>query len=344
MPFSLMNGLSAMGASIASFAGTAGLEQQKATLANQQAILADQLATTRESAGRVQAGQIADVAATKAQVAQAGNIAIEQAGANTRNAATIEGTAADTKLRESGANTRSAAEIASADKRAQLTADTSLTTASMQAASETYRVNAQTNDVYAQIAAAEPAHQAQLLEAQQKVAFEAVQTENAKALQTAHTALQTEVGKTDADPAKVANLKSQVTSLETSATTEAATTTAAAVMYRTDMDNVTHLNTQITAATAALNAPEMSDTDRTAQKGLIANLKTQLTGAQRALEYSSSMVHGRVGAETGNTPPGGGGNRPPLASFGTPAVPFSTQAGPRPVAPLGFLNNGVVSP
>ena len=46
---SFLNGLSQLGAGVASFAGNAGLEVQKAQLANQQAILADQLATTRET-------------------------------------------------------------------------------------------------------------------------------------------------------------------------------------------------------------------------------------------------------------------------------------------------------
>lgn len=47
---SLLNGLSAMGEGIAKYAGAVGLEAQKAELANQSAILADQLATTRETA------------------------------------------------------------------------------------------------------------------------------------------------------------------------------------------------------------------------------------------------------------------------------------------------------
>lgn len=47
---SLLNGLSAAGAGIAQFAGAAGLEQQRNNLAQQSAILADQLATTRETA------------------------------------------------------------------------------------------------------------------------------------------------------------------------------------------------------------------------------------------------------------------------------------------------------
>ena len=108
---SFMNGLSALGAGVAQFAGQAGLEAQKAQLAQQQTILADQLATTRESAGRVQAGQIAATAATQAQAATAANTATEQAGASARNQATIAGTAANTAAEQAGATARNLATI-----------------------------------------------------------------------------------------------------------------------------------------------------------------------------------------------------------------------------------------
>ena len=275
MAFSLLNGLSAMGSGVAAFAGSAGLEAQKAQLANQSAILADQLATTRETGLQQSRGVIEAAAAEKSQAATAANtaaliagratdVATEQAGAGARNTATIAGTAANTATVEAAATARNNAVIA----------------------------------------AAAPEQQQKILDQQQATALAKVQTKNAQDLSDARTALQTETAKPDADPTKIASLKSQVTTLETSATTEAATTTAAAAMYRTDMDSVQHYNTQLVTATAALNAPDMSDTDRTAQKGLIANLKTQLTGAQRALQYSSDLVHGRVGAATGNSPPG----------------------------------------
>ena len=105
---SLMNGLSAAGAGIASFAGTAGLEQQKAMLANQSAVLADQLATTRETGLQQSGGVIAAAAAQKAQDAAAANIGTEQAGANTRNTQTIAGTAANTAAEQAGATGRTA--------------------------------------------------------------------------------------------------------------------------------------------------------------------------------------------------------------------------------------------
>lgn len=69
---SLMNGLSALGSGVSAFAGTAGLELQKSQLAQQQTILADQLATTRETGLQQSAGAIAATAAGKDQEFKAG--------------------------------------------------------------------------------------------------------------------------------------------------------------------------------------------------------------------------------------------------------------------------------
>jgi hypothetical protein len=76
----LMNGLSALGAGVAQYAGTAGLELQKAQLAQQQTILADQLATTRETGLQQSAGAIAATAAGVQQGATAA-LATQQQGA-----------------------------------------------------------------------------------------------------------------------------------------------------------------------------------------------------------------------------------------------------------------------
>jgi hypothetical protein len=73
---SLLNGLSAMGQGVAAFAGTAGLEQQKSDLARQTAVLADQLATTRESTLQGQQQTFASGEAEKSRTATA---ALEQA-------------------------------------------------------------------------------------------------------------------------------------------------------------------------------------------------------------------------------------------------------------------------
>jgi hypothetical protein len=94
---SLMNGLSALGQGVSAFAGTAGLELQKSQLANQSAVLADQLATTRETGLQTSGGVIAAAAAEKAQGAAAANIATEQAGATGRTVLSgqIQSAAAD---------------------------------------------------------------------------------------------------------------------------------------------------------------------------------------------------------------------------------------------------------
>jgi hypothetical protein len=305
MPFSLMNGLSGLGQGVAAFAGQAGLEAQKADLAKQNLMLADQLATTRETAGRAQAGDIAALAEGKRQAFESGENVLQRQSAQTI---------------------------------AQTGAAATLGAAGISAGAERYRSDTQSKDVYAQIAAAEPGRAQEILASQQRAALEAVQTENAKALQTAHTNLQTELGNATPDPAKVATLKSQVTSLETSASTEAQNTSAAALMYRTDMDAVTHLNTQLQTATQALNSPDMSDTDKVAQKGVISNLQKQLLGAQRSLQASHDLVQSRVNAATGAPPPVAPGNRPPLSSFSGGAAQPGAQPGPPGATPSSIAN------
>ncbi len=315
----LSNGLSAAGAAVSQFAGAAGLEQQKADLAQQSLTLADQLQGARETAGRTQAGDIAAKAASAQQTFEAGQ--------NTAQRAT------QLQIAQTGASA-------------------TLGAAGISAAASKYASDIQSKDVYDQIAAAQPEQAARILAQNQQTALAAVQTQNATALSDAHTALEAETAKATPDPAKIASLKNQVTSLETSASTEAATTQAVAAMYRTDMDAVQHFNTQLVTATAKLNDPEMSDTDRAAQRGLVADLQKQLAGAQRALAYSSDMAHGRAGTATGITPtppasaPTPPRDRPPITNFYAP--PPNPSARPRVAAPatsappptVNSMNNG----
>ncbi len=65
MGFDLGAGLAGMGASIAQTAGSAALEMQKAGLEEDKVRLADELATTRESAGRQEQEVLAEKLATK---------------------------------------------------------------------------------------------------------------------------------------------------------------------------------------------------------------------------------------------------------------------------------------
>lgn len=64
---SLLNGLSAAGASVSQFAGEMGLQAQKSELARQQLELADSLIGARESKGRAESADIAQAAQGRAQ-------------------------------------------------------------------------------------------------------------------------------------------------------------------------------------------------------------------------------------------------------------------------------------
>lgn len=75
-------GLSAMGSAVADYAGTAGLAAQKAELEKQTLTLADQLTTTREHVGRVEAAGIATTAATQREGFETGLEAQREAGAS----------------------------------------------------------------------------------------------------------------------------------------------------------------------------------------------------------------------------------------------------------------------
>lgn len=119
MPISLLNGLSSMGAGIAAFAGTAGLEQQKSELANQSAILADKLATTRESTLQDQQQQFLAGQNTQSQAAELTRARLSEGGATARNAATI---AAENERQQNVLNAP-APEIKSAQQFAKLSPD-----------------------------------------------------------------------------------------------------------------------------------------------------------------------------------------------------------------------------
>ena len=284
----LMNGLSALGTSTAAFAGTAGLEQQKNDLAQQSMRLADQLATTRESAGRQEAGQIAMTAAQQQQGFAAGESALQR------------GSSMD--IAKLGATTSIAT--------ANIGAGATLGAAGINAAASGYAADVQSKGLYAQIAALDPVRQQEVLASQQKTALETVVAKNASDLRDANAALAAEQTKPQPDADKVATAKAQILALGYSGQTEAAIRTAQQAIYRTDMDSVAHFNQQLVTATAALNNPDMQDTDRKAQKGLVANLQRQLDGATAALQYSEQLAHPGQGAAP--APPAG---VPPGASY-----------------------------
>ena len=117
---SLMNGLSSMGSGIASFAGTAGLEQQKATFAQQGMVLADQLAHTSKTAEITQAGTIAAGAAEKLQESTLAQLAVTTASA--QKVATIGAGATIAAAGEQAGATLGAARISAATSTANTAA------------------------------------------------------------------------------------------------------------------------------------------------------------------------------------------------------------------------------
>lgn len=122
MPFSFLNGLGQMGASVAQFAGNAGLELQKSQLSQQAQILADQLATAREtklqdSRQTFQSGENTKQQAfqsgenTQNRTATATNLAAQIAAENQRSAASNATTLAANAATQAGAMARTQAEI-----------------------------------------------------------------------------------------------------------------------------------------------------------------------------------------------------------------------------------------
>lgn len=107
----LMNGLSALGAGVAQFAGNAGLELQKSQLAQQQAILADQLATTRETALQASGGAIAATAAAKEQDFRSGLQASQQAFQGTQTDKELAARASEGSLNRGAEMARTQAQI-----------------------------------------------------------------------------------------------------------------------------------------------------------------------------------------------------------------------------------------
>src|SRR4029077_6154862 len=95
---SLLNGLSALGAGVSQFAGQAGLELQKSQLANQSAILADQLATTRETRWEGQPHTSQRGLQGQQQTFQAGQNTQTQAAEMARTQATEAGATGRTTL------------------------------------------------------------------------------------------------------------------------------------------------------------------------------------------------------------------------------------------------------
>lgn len=117
---SLMNGLSQMGAGIAAYAGAQGLELQKATLAQQGMVLADQLAHTSKTAEIAQTGSIAAGAASALQTSQLAQLAVTTASA--QKVAGMEGASRVAAAQAEAGGMMGAAGISAATSRANTAA------------------------------------------------------------------------------------------------------------------------------------------------------------------------------------------------------------------------------
>ena len=333
----LLNGLSAMGASVAQFAGTAGLEQQKSDLAKQSMMLADQLATTRESAGRQEAGSIAATAAQKSQEFQAGQTAITEAGATARSAATNT-TSRDVAGIQAG----------SAQTVAGIQATSAQHTASISAAAQDYATNARSNDLYLQLAQTAPEAAQRVLQEQQATALATVQAETAKAAQTDQNALADEQKKATPDPDVVSRLQASLLARGNTANIQMENRKAAAAVYTTDMQAVTRFQQDVINATKAYNDPEISDTDKAQAKSTLDGANQALTGARVALRFSQAQAHPEMSQSPRLPPPGappGGawsatGNlyRDPQGKLFDPQGKPATAPGQVPPPASGIIN------
>jgi hypothetical protein len=294
----LLNGLSGLGAGIAQFAGAAGLEAQKASLAQDNLKLADQLTGARESAGRQEAGQIA----ATAQATQ------------------------NTFLAGQGDLTR-ANQLAVA----QTSASATLGAAGISAAASNYATNARKDEVYQTLAQSAPEAQAKTLMVQQQTALEKVQAESAQAMQGAQKALADEQAKPAPDPDKLASLKSNVLALGYSATNDMEVKKAAAATYTVDAQAVERFQQEVINANAEYNKMGMTDTDRVQAKAALDAANQRLAGAYAALKFSRRQAHpGMDEAPPANAAPltnfdQGGGKRP-----NAPAAPTAKPAAVRP--------------
>lgn len=121
---SILNGLSSLGQGVSQFAGTAGLEAQKSQLAQQSVILADQLATTRETTLQKSAGDIAAAAQEKQNTFLGG-----QGDLQRQSAQTIAQTGAGATLGAAGISagaSKYAADVQSRNVQAQINAPTEM--------------------------------------------------------------------------------------------------------------------------------------------------------------------------------------------------------------------------
>ena len=300
-------GLTTMGAGIASFASAAGLEAQKADLAQQGIRLSDQLQGARETAGRTQAGEIAAT----------------QAAADAK-------TAMD-RLQVSSAN---ALQVANVEGSSRVQAAQAEAGGAVQAATITSQ--AHSGDVKAELAQNLPF-------VTQQIATEAVKTGMASdEAALAHKGMDitlgiaTEMAKPPAqqDKAKLDALYAQRTALVPSATmTQLAVANDG--LLKTFQQLVTSDNADIARLTAQAADPATNsdpaalakvnaelDSVKTQRAGHIANLNATAATGQALVGRAT----GTLGPAASGTPEPAPGAPPPAAGKRTAYTPFDPHA------------------
>jgi hypothetical protein len=281
-----LNGLSAMGASTAAFASAAGLEQQKADLAQQSLTLADSLAGARETAGRTQAGDIAAAAATQAQQATATNLATSEAGATARTAATNT-----TSLGVAGIAAQSASAV------------------------EATRAASAQSIASAGLAQNKPLIDAQVAEVQTKTGISDMQAGQMKTSLALQTQIADESAKPDPDPTKISALQSQYKGLNYNPQVQAAVLTAADGMATTSQAAVTALYGREATLVTQLNSAEIQEGAKAALQSTLDDVRSQIVIAKGRADYFAKTSQGQMSSVTGTSPPGVA----PTAPTGVPA-------------------------
>ena len=265
-----LNGISLMGSNMAAFAGTAGLEAQKADLAKQSMVLADQLATTRESAGRQETAALNMTAAQQSQGFQTGESALQRGSAEKISAGSNQAT---------------------------------LGAATIQAGASTANTQTLANVDYARLAQAAPGELQRTQDLRTQDALNMVKLDNTTKLNALNSQLSAEMGKPDPDPAVVSSLRAQGIALGNSAESEAALATAREKVYVADQQAVAQLNTRLLTGRTAENTMDMGDPGRKALKAENDSLQSQLDVAQRMQGYSAAAAHPGMGVSIA-APPG----------------------------------------
>lgn len=323
----LLNGLSAMGASLAQYAGAAGLEAQKADLAKQSLQLADQLQGARESAGRQEAGAIAATAAGKQQEFEAGQNVLQR-----KMQVDIGGMQAGATLGAAG-----------------IAAGASKYSADSRAAVDKYMsdVNAGTSRDVAKISADAGAglRAAQARDADAKANLSSAELAKVNVVTGLQQNLADEYAKPTPDPVKIKSLGDQISAQGLTASTRAGVLTSLDSLAKTEGQNVSLLTHQLSEETDKLGGMMLDPDQKARQQHVVDDLKQQLDASrarqQSLMDQARSVMPGGSSAPSRMSSPAAGtvsdsassgglinATKPSSPATSSPATPGDATAAP----------------